>query len=616
MGIYQFNKDDAWRFAREQGIDAKPRGDELQFKTCPYCHGGSNSDLGTFSINLKTGQFKCMRASCGAKGNMVTLHRDWGFDLGSDVAEYERPAYSWKRFSAPDKPYEPDEPAIEYMNGVRKISVDVLKKYEVTSQKDNSNIIGFFFYGESGDIEFIKKRAIDPELNDGRKETAVSGMRSILFGMKQCNLDNKRLIITEGQIDSLSVATAGFENAVSVPTGKNGMRWIPHCWNWLKNFNEIVVFGDCEHGEITLLSDIQKRFTWMTVKAVQEQDYMNCKDANELLIKHGVDAVKKAVNNAKPVMEEHVIQLADVDYSRKEKERLPTGFYEVDKLLTGGIPFGGLTIISGSRGEGKTTLSSMLIKSALEHDYNVFIYSGEMVKDDVRRWLDLQIAGSNRVEKDLNQIYGYVTYNLSRQNRNVISDWLRDRAYIYDDSFFIENEEEDQSSLLEIVETYITQFGCKVVLIDNLMTAIDMERNRGTTVYEIQSFMCKKLARLARRTGSIILLVAHFKKNGDANGDSNDAVSGTADITNLATMVISYSKDGPEDQRLLKVTKNRDTGNCNTRGFLMRFDPASKRIYEDANKDHDRAINESKCFESKYQEEFVPVDEDLEDIPF
>lgn len=617
MSIYEFKPEDAWRFARERNIEAKPRGDELQFITCPYCDGGRRGDKGTFSINMKTGQFKCMRASCGAHGNMLTLHREFGFDLGGDVTEFERPTYTWKRFPAPAKPYEPDEPAIAYMHGKRGISVDVLKKYEITSQKDDPNMIGFFFYGESGEIEFVKKRAIDPEKNDGRKETAVKGMRSILFGMKQCNPENKRLIITEGQIDSLSVATAGFENAVSVPTGKNGMRWIPHCWNWLKQFNEIIVFGDCENGEITLLNDIRKRFSWMTVKAVQEEDYKHCKDANELLLKHGVDAVKAAVNNARPIMSEHVVQLADVDYSRKDKERLPTGFKSIDKLLTGGIPFGGLTIISGSRGEGKTTLSSMLMKSALENDYNVFVYSGEMVKDDVRRWLDLQLAGADRIEKDLNQVFGYMTYNLSRPNKEVISNWLRDRAYIYDDSFFIENDEEEIPSLLKIVEDYIVQFGCKVVLIDNLMTAIDMEKNKGSTVYEIQSYMCKKLARLARRTGALILLVAHFKKNGDTNGDSNDAVSGTADITNLATIVMSYSKNEKygDDHRLLKITKNRDTGNCNMGGFIMSFDPASKRIFEEKDGDNNRAITESKVFSNvEYENDFRSVVPDY--IPF
>ena len=67
MSIYNFSKDDAKRFAQEQGIKTKQIGNELRFKYCPYCRTETN-DKDTFAINLDTGQFKCLRASCGAKG--------------------------------------------------------------------------------------------------------------------------------------------------------------------------------------------------------------------------------------------------------------------------------------------------------------------------------------------------------------------------------------------------------------------------------------------------------------------------------------------------------------------------------------------------------------------
>ena len=78
--MYKFNRDDAFRFAREQGASTKVIGNELRFRSCPYCK--SQKDRDTFAINLDTGMFKCMRASCGAHGNMITLHKDFGFSLG------------------------------------------------------------------------------------------------------------------------------------------------------------------------------------------------------------------------------------------------------------------------------------------------------------------------------------------------------------------------------------------------------------------------------------------------------------------------------------------------------------------------------------------------------
>ena len=62
--IYEFSQEDAYRFAREQFVETKTKGNELQFKYCPYCNGGSGGkDKGTFSIDLTTGKFKCLRAS-------------------------------------------------------------------------------------------------------------------------------------------------------------------------------------------------------------------------------------------------------------------------------------------------------------------------------------------------------------------------------------------------------------------------------------------------------------------------------------------------------------------------------------------------------------------------
>lgn len=82
---------------------------------------------------------------------------------------------------------------------------------------------------------------------DKNKEWSEADTMPILFGMKQCSNFN-RLIITEGQIDSLSVAECGFENAVSVPTGATGFTWLANCWDWITQFEEIVVFGDNEHA--------------------------------------------------------------------------------------------------------------------------------------------------------------------------------------------------------------------------------------------------------------------------------------------------------------------------------------------------------------------------------
>lgn len=580
MSLYRFDPEDAKRFGREQGIQFREYGDELQFWECPYCHRHENK--GMFSINLKTGMFKCQRAQCGAHGNMLTLHRDFGFDLGADVTEYEKPKFSWRRFAKPEKPIEPTDPAVRYLGG-RGIPEEVVRRYEVTTKKGDDSVLVFPFLNEDGELEFIKYRKTDyDKTKDKNKEWCEKNTRPILFGMKQCE-GTGRLILTEGQIDSLSVAAAGIKNACSVPNGKNGMTWIPHCWNWLQRFEEIVVFGDYERGEMTLLEDVRSRFD-CRVKAVQPEDYRGCKDANEILQKFGPEAVRQAVENAKPTMLPQVLDLADVDYEDgTREERLPTGLAMLDTALDGGLAFGFLDILTGKRGDGKSTLGSMIVKSALENDVGVFLYSGEMRKGDVRKWLDLQIAGPQIIEAK--QIQGrdgqqYQRYELSGFNADRVRSWYRSRAYIYDAGTLAENPK----PLPEIVETYIRQFGCRFVLIDNLMTAIDISGESGTK-FEQQERTAKTLARIAQKYDALILLIAHKKKTDPKyQADENDDVLGSSEVTNLAGVVMSYERprdQDRQDERLLKVTKNRLTGRVNFSGITCRYDESSKRIGTD-----------------------------------
>ena len=99
--IYQFQEEDARRFAHHVGAEARMHGSELQFKECPFCHGGSGrkKDRYTFAINLKTGACNCKRAGCSYTGNMITLAKDFNFSLGRDADSYHKlSSYSQKAY--------------------------------------------------------------------------------------------------------------------------------------------------------------------------------------------------------------------------------------------------------------------------------------------------------------------------------------------------------------------------------------------------------------------------------------------------------------------------------------------------------------------------------------
>ena len=571
---YEFKPEDAKAFARYQRIQVSEKGDELHFKKCPYC-GNRTNDKDTFSINLKTGQFKCLRSSCGAQGNMLTLAQDFNFSLGTDIDEYYQPKKEFKKFYKPEK-IVPKEPAVQYLLN-RGISEEVAKRYEITNQTDNTKILVFPFIDPEGQMVFIKYRKTDfNKAKDKNKEWCQAEGKPILFGMYQCNLNNKTLIITEGQMDSLSVAEAGYENAVSVPNGCNGFTWVPYCWDWIQNFDTIIVFGDYEKGHMTLLDDIKRRFK-QTVKHVRYEDYKGEKDANAILQKYGKEQIKVCIDNAEAEPIKHIRDLSEVQMINPyDIPKIKTGLRDIDALLKGGLPMGSITLITGKAGEGKSVLASQIMLEALDQGHKVLAYSGELSDSAFKSIAVLQAGGSHCYKYQTQS--GYEGYTVSDNNKVLIDNWMKGNIQIYDDR--ITEDETETVALTRLIDEAVNRCGVDFVLIDNLMTALELENTGEQSKYDQQSTFVKRLARIARTNNIVLLLVAHMRKN-NYNRNGNDEVAGSSDISNLASITLMYEKDGElrPDQRRLKVGKNRLFGYTNPCGYVMDYDEKSKRIY-------------------------------------
>lgn len=579
--VYEFNPDDAYNFARHVGIEVKEHGGELFFKTCPYCKPrATRGNVRTFSINLKTGQFKCLRASCGISGNMVTLSKDFDFSLGNEVDEYYRPKKRYKRLKQPKEAIKPKPEAIQYLES-RGISEEVAKKYEITVQTSHPNILVFPFYDEKGVLQFVKYRKTDfDKTKDANKEWCEASTKPILFGMKQCDDSFDVLTMVEGQFDCLAVATAGIPNAVSVPTGAKGFTWIPYCWDWLCKWKKIIVFGDFEKGSISLLDELAKRLK-DRVEHVREDNYRDCKDANEILLKYGAEQVRKCVEESVKLPIDNVIDLADVkELDPYSIEKIPTGIADVDNLLCGGIPFGVVTIVTGKSGKGKSTFVGQIITRALNKSDNVFVYSGEMPNYLFKNAIDFQIAGpANVVEEDRRD---YVKRYVRKSAKDKIVEWYRGKCMLYDRTM-VKDEDTD---LLNTIERMIVSQNVRVIVIDNLMTMINKTRVKGSKL-EAQSEVSNALEDMARFYNVCIILVAHKRKDsGIDDEDMDDSIRGDSDIVNSAGVIIHYNVNKDENTmenypRIISVTKNRVFGRTSYRGWKVHYDEKSKRIYGD-----------------------------------
>ncbi len=579
--VYEFNPDDAYNFARHVGIEVKEHGGELFFKTCPYCKPrATRGNVRTFSINLKTGQFKCLRASCGISGNMITLSKDFDFSLGNEVDEYYRPKKRYKRLKQPKEAIKPKPEAIQYLER-RGISEEVAKKYEITVQTSHPNILVFPFYDEKGVLQFVKYRKTDfDKAKDANKEWCEASTKPILFGMKQCDDSFDTLVVTEGQCDSLAVATAGIPNAVSVPTGAKGFTWIPYCWDWLCKWKKIIVFGDFEKGSISLLDELAKRLK-DRVEHVREDNYKDCKDANEILLKYGAEQVRKCVEESVKLPIDNVVDLADVkELDPYSIEKIPTGVADVDNLLCGGIPFGVVTIVTGKSGKGKSTFVGQIITRALNKGDNVFVYSGEMPNYLFKNAIDFQIAGpANVVEEDRRD---YIKRFVRKSAKDKIVEWYRGKCMLYDRTM-VKDEDTD---LLNTIERMIVSQNARVIVIDNLMTMINKTRVKGSKL-EAQSEVSNALEDMARFYNVCIILVAHKRKDsGIDDEDMDDSIRGDSDIVNSAGVIIHYNVNKDENTmenypRIISVTKNRVFGRTSYRGWKVHYDEKSKRIYGD-----------------------------------
>ena len=579
MGIYEFKKDDAYSFAQFLGTKTSVSGDELIFEKCPFCGGRSEkrSNQNKFAINLKTGQYNCFRASCRAHGNMITLSRAFNFELPGYADEYYNTRKKYISFRGAVRPTVSDR-AVEYLRS-RGISEKVTKKYEITTDKTNPDLLMIPFYDEENELQLVKYRNLKATKENGlAKEFVLKDHKSdlsckpILFGMNHCESErNKVLVMTEGQIDSLSLVEAGIENAVSVPLGCNGFTWVPYCWDFLCRYNILIVFGDYEHGRITLLEDMQKYFGG-EVRSVRPEDYRGCKDANEILQKYGVLQLQACVQNAEAVHNKNFVRLSEVRQTPvSQMDKIETGIETLNTTL-GGFYFGQLIVLTGERGDGKSTLSNQWALFAVKSGVKTFIYSGELPNGSLRDWIDHQAAGDQNILVHKNE-HGGNEYDLKPGISEKVAKWYSDYLWIYKNTFSDDTEEKPVSEII----LDATKQGFRFIIVDNLMTALDDDTR--VDLYRAQTILVKQLVRIAKAKDVIIVLVAHQRKNQGTVRNADD-VAGSANITNLADVVISFGRPKEKEasyDREIKIQKNRLTGRIG-KTIPLWYQESSRRI--------------------------------------
>lgn len=319
-------------------------------------------------------------------------------------------------------------------------------------------------------------------------------------------------------------------------------------------------------------------FLYTPVLVPTEKAFRGCDSVMQLLERGGRKAVNALLYEAQEMPMQGVLDIAEVECDQRlNAQRVLSGFRELDAKI-GGFSPGELSVWTGKRGEGKSTLLSQLLLEAVNQGHRVCAYSGEMPARQFKRVMLQQAAGRDNVERQEDARSGRVLFEVKAETAQHINEWWRRRVFLND----IKRENcHDERQILKIFEYAHRRYGCDVFLVDNIMTA-QLKDAAALGYWQAQSAFTGRLVAFAKSSGVHVHLVAHPRKTGK-NRLAADDVGGSVDITNRADNVLRVERL-PEHKietagcnMLLSVLKNREFGALPK--VKLNFDPLTRRFY-------------------------------------
>lgn len=574
--------DFADRHLQPYKVKTKAGGDEIVPQLCPFCHGGSSGhDYHTFALSLDKGLFVCKRGSCGRHGRFADMVKELtGEDVRlpnagggsktkrSSSAESQEQSYVLPQVEL----FPPTQQIYEYfqLRGISENTVDAFK-----IQSDSNGLIVFPFY-ERGSLIYVKFRrpwkATPDELRMKGKEWQVSGTKPILF-----NLDNisytDPVYLTEGMFDAMALYEAGIHNVVSVPSGAENLNWIANCWDTLEKVEQFVLFGDNDAPGRKMVSQVAKRLGEYRCKVVNDYPEIpdgggaQCKDADEILYRLGEFELLDVAESAEEIPTRGLLNLSDVeDEDPANVPSIRTGIPELDRC-TGGLTEGGVTLLTGRTGDGKSTLSGLLLLSAIEQGHSVCAYSGELRASRFKQWIDLQAAGSDWIGLKYNPVKGEQVPYVDKDVRKRIHAWYDQKFFLYNNNEIFEMNQAD--AVLEVFTSALRKNACSVFLCDNMMSLLS---DADTEELRAQTKFINAMKKFANNYNVHVIIICHPRKTQTGQKIGTDDISGSSNVANMVdTAIVSERPD-------LRIIKNRE--GSTKKAIVCAYCPDSHRIYQ------------------------------------
>lgn len=257
--------------------------------------------------------------------------------------------------------------------------------------------------------------------------------------------------------------------------------------------------------------------------------------------------------------------------------------------LVMGLPKGGLVLVSGLRGQGKSTWLGQTKLDLIDNGYKGLEFSLEMSNKKTLNWTILQACGKDNLKSTLTS-NGKTFYSAKTpQIEDDIIEWIDDKLLIDDNSTFNAKVIEKQ-----IVEKLENSTDIDFCIIDNMMRLDIAEYGSEKLLAQIK--FAKTITDICQKKNICLLLVVHPTKVFTLPRIDN--LAGAGELLNLASLVLILHKvntDFKVKQKLLfnfkddheilqfdtllEIAKDRDFGQDDNLIGLY-FEEESKRFLE------------------------------------
>jgi len=472
--------------------------------------------------------------------------------LGLERPQFEKPARQFRR-PAPPKCEAPVSAVLDYLTGERKLSEEAISAYRVG---EAGRRIIFRSFLPDGSLAFAKYLAID-RLPNGKKDTRPleADMEPVLFGWPAIADDAREVVITEGEIDALSMWDFGYP-ALSVPFGGGGgakQAWIENEFDRLGRFEVIYLALDADKEGDAGAEEIANRLGRHRCRRVR----LPRKDANHCL-QDGITRVEiahciAAAESLDPPELRRAGQFADevMDLFWPNPDLPQPGY---------ALPFGKLadklrlrpaevTIWTGATGAGKSQILSHALVACIDQGARVCIASLEMAP---RQLLKRMVKQAGNVDRPTME-YG-----------RAVIDWLDASTWV-----FAVVGKTGVERLIEVFEYARARHGCCVFVVDSLMRL-----GVGAEDYEGQERAVYQLVNWTVGNNVHLHLVAHARKSDPRNDGPPDSesVKGTSEIASNAFNVLTIWRNRKLEEELRAATEAANRGDPGSDANLKELD--------------------------------------------